>query len=186
MVILRVLQNAFTEVVIKPEEWNMISQAVMQFQQGFGADQTQPGLPQGVPVQGGAPGPQPPGAPGPMPPQGAPPVPPPGARPGMPGPVAPGPAAAPVPPVGPGGVQPGEIPPGGGAPMDVRQMLMQLPEPVKLTALQMQRQGVPAQLIMRFLMQQVQRAGAIGGRGLPPIPMSPAFKGVFPSGQPTQ
>jgi hypothetical protein len=70
--------------------------------------------------------------------------------------------------------------------MDIRQMLMQLPTPVKLQALQMQRQGVPQSIIVRFLMQQVQRQGHIGGPSLPSIPMSPAFRGVFPSGAPGQ
>jgi len=183
LVILRVLQNAFTEVVIKPEEWNLIQSQVMQFGQSFGQEQTQPGLPQGVPVQGGAPAPAgaTPGAPAPAP----------GGGPAPPAPMPLGaPAPAPVPggpppPIGPGGVQPGVIPPGGGAPMDIRQMLMQLPTPVKLQALRMQQSGTPQPLIVRFLMQQVERAGQLGGRPLPGIPLSPAFKGVNPNAAPT-
>jgi hypothetical protein len=114
LIILRVLQSAFTEVVIKPEEWKILEQAVMQ----------------GTQPMGGAPG-GPPGA-------------------------------------------------GGGNPDQMKQMLMQLPASVKMSAMQMQQQGVSPQDIMTFLQNAIQKNSG----GAPAAPLPPGGGVAAPQPQP--
>jgi hypothetical protein len=148
-VALRVLEQAFTEVVIKPEDWDMMEQEMaMQAQRGNSSGAAAP-PPPGAPQPPG-PGPRGPGAP-----------PPPGAGAPPPG----------TPPAG-GAPPPGAGAPGGGIPPE----LANLPPQVKKQVEQMHAQGLPSEQIAQYLQTQVQAqshappGGAGPGQGPGAVP----------------
>jgi hypothetical protein len=170
-VALRVLEQAFTEVVIKPEDWNMMEQEMtMNAQKGNST---------------GAPGAPQPGAPPGGPPGGSRAPPPGGASSGPPSGAAGG-APQPAP-----GTQPPN-PAGGAIGTDIPPALANLPPQVKNQVMQMHAQGMPAEQIMQYIQQQVQNtASGAGPMGPVPVggkhlkPGAPAAPGA-PPGTPIQ
>lgn len=157
-VALRVLEQAFTEVVIKPEDWDMMEQEMMaQAQRGnsTGASAA-PGPGQNQPSPGGA------GAEGPGAPIGAPPGGPSGAPPQKPG----------MPMMGTGGGPAGGMaPPAGGPPSgQLPPELNNLPPEVKAQVIHMYQQGMAPQQIAQYVQSEVHNQNLGGMTQLPKTP----------------
>jgi hypothetical protein len=153
-VALRVLEQAFTEVVIKPEDWDMMEQEMLaQMQRGNSS---------------GAP--QPPGPGQNQPPPGAPP----GAGAGAGGPAGPPPMPGSPPGAAGAGVGAGAPHPGGmgpeAGPAPLPPELANLPPQVKQQIEHMHANGAPPETIAQYLQQAVQSQNTTG---MPPLPKTP-------------
>ena len=143
-VALRVLEQAFTEVVIKPEDWDLM-EAEMSMQAQRGNSTGAPAAPQPGQNQ---PGPHQPGM-------------------GQPPPGQPTVGGGGAPPM-PGQAQQ----PHAGNPQGIPPELANLPPQVKQQVMQMHSQGLPAEQIAQYLQQQVSNQGGAMGN-MPKTPGSP-------------